>query len=238
MFMSINQNQKAVSATLRITLEEDLYWGSDLAASRIKALRSSVIQRLADDQGPLFSKISIGEDKAFLSATPFYNALTKATLLPKVKGNQYDEDLSRYSLYNIHKQDHASEMPKVRGRLVAFLNLCYEYAESNFFDVFEQEQGFLLLNRGTFAFISLIGSLNEFETDSETIASETKPEDRFNAIEKYLKVLLEGIQNLSDGEVEELKGKLGSGADIKWFRRFQLLVNERYPVYEPSDLVD
>ncbi|PCI56107.1 MAG: hypothetical protein COB36_04795 [Alphaproteobacteria bacterium] len=238
MFMSINQNQKAVSATLRITLEEDLYWGSDLAASRIKALRSSIIQRLAGDQGPLFNKISIGEDKALLSANPFYNALTKATLLPKVKGNQYDEELSKYSLYNIHNQDHASEMLKARGRLVEFLKFCYEYVETNFSDVFEQEQGFILSNRGTFAFISLIGSLNEFETDSKEISSKTKPEDRFNAIEKYLQVFLEGIQKLPEDEVEELKGKLGSGADIKWFRRFQLLVNERYSDYEPSDLVD
>ena len=45
-FMDINENQKAVSATLRITLEEDLYWNSNKADSRMKALRSSIIQEL------------------------------------------------------------------------------------------------------------------------------------------------------------------------------------------------
>ena len=62
-FMDINQNQKAVSATLRITLEEDLYWNSDRVDSRLKALRSSIIQELGSSiSGSLYSKISIGED--------------------------------------------------------------------------------------------------------------------------------------------------------------------------------
>lgn len=238
MFMSINENQKAVSPTLRITLEEDMYWGSELAASRIKALRSSVIQRLSGDQGPLYNKISIGEDKAALSANFFYSALSKATILPKVKGNQYDAALSKYSLYNIHNLDTASEMLKARDRIVSFLNLCYEYAETNFLDLFEQDQGFIVSNRGTYAFISLIGSLNEFETDEGNINTKSKPQERFDAIEKYLNVLLEGLQNLPEDEITDLKSKLGSGADIKWFRRFQLLVNDKFKNYEPIDLID
>lgn len=43
-FMDINENQKAVSPSLRLDLEEDLYWNSDRTDSRIKALRSSIIE--------------------------------------------------------------------------------------------------------------------------------------------------------------------------------------------------
>jgi DNA sulfur modification protein DndB len=46
MFMDINQNQKAVSPSLRLDLEEDLYWDSDRADSRLKALRSSICKSL------------------------------------------------------------------------------------------------------------------------------------------------------------------------------------------------
>lgn len=238
MFMSINQNQKAVSATLRITLEEDLYWGADVAASRIKALRSSVIQRLSGEQGPLFNKISIGEDKALLSANPFYNVLTKSTLLPKAKGNQYNEEQSKYALYDVHNQDHSIEMARARDRLVEFLNLCYEYVEEHFSDIYEQEQSFVLSNRGTFAYISLIASLNEFMTDQGLVSSKSTSQDRFQAIEKYIDVLLCGLRELPDNDIEELKGKLGSGADNKWFRKFQLIVNIKCPEFEPEDLID
>ena len=67
--MQINENQKAVSPTLRITLEEDLYWNASRLDSRLKALRSSVIRALGGDaSGPLYNKISLGEDKAALQA--------------------------------------------------------------------------------------------------------------------------------------------------------------------------
>ncbi|MBE0705039.1 MAG: DGQHR domain-containing protein, partial [Afipia sp.] len=49
LFMQINENQKAVSPTLRITLEEDLYWNASRLDSRLKALRSSVIRALGGD---------------------------------------------------------------------------------------------------------------------------------------------------------------------------------------------
>ncbi|WP_343561791.1 DGQHR domain-containing protein [Kiloniella sp. b19] len=239
MFMNINQNQKAVSATLRITLEEDLYWGSEIAASRIKALRSSVIQRLANNQGTLFKKISIGEDRAPLSANPFSKALTKTTLLPKANGNKYNEDLLKYSMYNAYNNDHNTEMSQTRDKLVRFLVLCYDYVENYFPEIFgDEHQGFILSNRGTFAYISLISSLNEFETDKGNLRTSTSSKDRFEIISEYLQAALEGLQNLPKEEEEELKSKLGSGADVAWFRKFQLLVHEKYRDYHPSDLID
>lgn len=46
-FMDINENQKAVSPSLRLDLEEDLYWNSERTDSRIKALRSINYQRIS-----------------------------------------------------------------------------------------------------------------------------------------------------------------------------------------------
>ena len=67
-FMDINQNQKAVSPSLRLDLEEDLYWDSDRIDSRLKALRSSIIKMLANSESsPLYNMISVGEDKAILT---------------------------------------------------------------------------------------------------------------------------------------------------------------------------
>ena len=49
LFMQINENQKAVSPTLRITLEEVLYWNASRLDTRLKALRSSVIRALGGE---------------------------------------------------------------------------------------------------------------------------------------------------------------------------------------------
>src|SRR5699024_8406991 len=76
-FMDINQNQKAVSPSLRIDLEEDLYWDSDRVDSRLKALRSSIIKMLTNSESsPLYNMISVGEDKSKLTFKPFTKAIS------------------------------------------------------------------------------------------------------------------------------------------------------------------
>jgi DNA sulfur modification protein DndB len=205
----------------------------------MKALRSSVIQELASSiSGSLYNKISIGEDKALLSANPFATVLTRCGLLPVAKGNKYDEEYSNFSLYDIHNHDHSSEMNRARDSVVKFINLCYQFVEEKFTDVFERDQYLIVSNRGTYAFISLIGSLNAFEAGKGNVTPKTPAEKRFEAIEKYLTVLLKGIQNLSEDDEENLLSKLGSGAEKVWFRRFQSLVNAKYPDYMPPDFVD
>jgi DNA sulfur modification protein DndB len=90
-----------VSPSLRLTLEEDLYWDSDRADSRIKALRSSIIKELSGSiNGPLYNKISIGEDSAQLTFKPFADALIKSGLLPTARGNNFIPELCAASLYN------------------------------------------------------------------------------------------------------------------------------------------
>jgi len=238
-FMDINENQKAVSTTLRITLEEDLYWNADRVDSRLKALRSSVIQKLGGDiASSLYNKISIGEDKALLSANPFASALSRSELLPSAKGNSYVEGTGEKSLYNVNNNNHEEEMSRTRNSLVAFLNLCYGFVESDYPKIFERERYFIVSNRGTFAFISLIGSLNSFESIKGSITPVSKPEIRFAAIEKYLRALMRELQKLEKEEEERVLAQLGSGADVAWLRFFQNLVNKKYPDYEPAELVD
>ncbi|HID82375.1 MAG TPA: DGQHR domain-containing protein [Chromatiales bacterium] len=238
-FMDINQNQKAVSATLRITLEEDLYWNSNRTDSRMKALRSSIIRELEGAfSGPLYKKISIGEDKATLSAKPFATALIRSGLLPSAKGNNFITGSADSSLYNIHNHDHSSEMIRARDSIVKFLNMCYQYVEDNFSDIFERDRYFIVSNRGTYAFICLIGSLNAFESDNRNVGTKTSPSKRFNAIEKYLNALLVQINSLPEEDEKLILGKLGSGSEVAWLRFFQNLVNQKYSKYEPLELID
>lgn len=239
MFMDINQNQKAVSPTLRITLEEDLYWEAPLLVSRMKALRASIVSALGGDQsGPLFGKIALGEDRAVLSAKPFADALLRCGLLPEAKGNRFVEQDKNTSLYETDSHDHSKAMLSARNRTVTFLNACYEYAEEFFQEDEQTLRSFIVYNRGTYAFVSLIGSLNTHLTQLGEVDLNTSVEDRLTAHTKYLRGLFEALKEISDEDRAHLLGKLGSGAETTWFRMFQDFVSRRFADYEPVDLLD
>lgn len=238
-FMDINQNQKAVSPSLRLDLEEDLYWDSDRADSRLKALRSSIIKNLGNSESsPLFNKISIGEDKALLTFKPFTTALSNSGLLPNAKGNKYNEDSLIGSLYDTNNQDHNQEMNRAKKKIVDFIIHCYDYVEHSYPEIYNREKYFIVSNRGTFAFISLIGDLNKFETQNGNLNKQTKASDRFESIKPYLKSLFDSLSQISKEEEEKQLTLLGAGADIKWLRYFQTFVNIAYPKYNPSELID
>ncbi len=239
MFMDINENQKAVSASLRITLEEDLFWNSSRLNSRIKALRSSIIRQLGTDQtSPLFGKIEIGEDKAELKSKPFADSLIRCKLLPAAKGNKFTEEGENTSLYDVNNQDHGSEMYKSKDRVVALLVNSFQFAEKYFEANEDPLTDYIVYNRGTYPFISLIGSLNEFLTGKGELKCSTSNEVRFEAIKKYLAALFDALKNISTEDREYLRGKLGSGAETKWFRMFQNYVNLDFPEYRPDELLD
>src|SRR5699024_23403 len=70
------------------------------------------------------------------------------------------------------------------------------------------------------------------------LSTDSDPETRFESISKYLKVLLKRLSNLEESEREMMLGKLGSGAGTVWLRSYQSFVNEKFPDYEPPELID
>lgn len=238
-FMDINQNQKAVSPSLRLDLEEDLYWDSERADSRLKALRSSIIKKLGNSESsPLFNKISVGEDKAILTFKPFTTAIANSGLLPSARGNTYNDDSLIGSLYNTNNQDHNQEMNRAKKKIVDFIIHCYDYVEQSYPKIYNREKYFIVSNRGTFAFISLIGALNKFETEKGNLDKNTQSSDRFEKIKPYLKSLLDSLSKLSTEEEVKQLTLLGAGADTKWLRYFQTFVNSSHPSYNPPELID
>lgn len=239
LFMQINENQKAVSPTLRITLEEDLYWNASRLDSRLKALRSSVIRALGGDAaGPLFGKISLGEDKAALQAKPFADALLRCRLLPEAKGNKFVDGTVAASLYDTANVDHSEEMARSRDRAVAFINAAYELAEDAFKEHREALTTYILSNRGSFAFVSILGDLHAFESARATISIKSSTDERIAVLDKYLATLFKALRSISPDDAEALTGKLGSGAETTWLRIFQSYVHARFDEYNPPELQD
>ncbi|MAZ70865.1 DGQHR domain-containing protein [Porticoccus sp.] len=238
-FMDINENQKAVSASLRLTLEEDLYWNSERIDSRLKALRSAVVRELASTAGgPLYEKIQIGEDKAALSFKGFADALSKSSLIPKAKRHEFIQETTKYGLYNTHNHNHEKEMTRAKKSLVNFINTCYSFVQEDYPEVWNMERYFIFSNRGIIPFIGLISDLNKFENELGTVNTNTKPSDRFESIKKYLIVLLEKLNNMSEQDSRGLLSTQGSEVERQWLRFYQSIINDRFPNYNPPELVD
>lgn len=239
-FMNINQNQKAVSPSLRGTLERDLYWNSDRVDTRLKALRSSIIIELSEStNGPLYNKIQVGEDTALLKFTPISDGIKASGLLPKARGNAYIEETTTSCLYDTHNNNHSGEMQRCQKATVNFINCCFSYVEENYPTVYESKTGLFLSNRGAQAFITLIGKLNHWEsTVNNNIDRKTKAEDRLASIKKYLDVLLTELNSLSEEEQSQMLNRYGTGAADVWIKTFQQLINEKIISYDPPELIE
>lgn len=238
-FMDINQNQKAVSPSLRLDLEEDLYWDSERADSRIKALKSSIIKHLANEpSSPLYRRISVGEDKADLAFKPFYNALTSSGLLPSARSNRYVEESIPYCMYDTTNLDHSKEMNRSKKEVATLIIKCYDLLIEDYPEVATSENSLVVSNRGTYAFISMIGSINKHLIDSNKVDKSTDINTRFEALKDYLSVLLGAISRIPVEEKETLLVKLGAGADTDWLRHFQSILNQQVSDYSPTELVD
>ena len=64
LFMDINEHQKAVPKTLRVTLNADMLWNSSDQNEQRQAIRSKIAQMLGEENtSPLWSRVVIGEDE-------------------------------------------------------------------------------------------------------------------------------------------------------------------------------
>ena len=218
-FMDINEHQKAVSPSLRLDLNEDLNWESPHLDSRLKALRSSIIKQLGrDNSSVLARKIAIGEDTAKLQLKPFDTALSKSSLLPKATKKEFTDHID-VCLYNTNCVEHNKAMLDAQKRISNLIKDCYAYVYYKMIDEHKEEyETFIECNRGTYAFVSLIASLNESLIRSEKLSQKSSTKEQVDAMAPYFDVLI------------------GQGADTLWLRMYQNSIHKQMPEYNPEGL--
>lgn len=237
LFMDINENQKAVSPTLRITLEEDLFWNAERLDSRMKALRSSVIRMLSSkESSPLYNILSVGEDKSDLTSQPFARGLSKSELIPKATRTKFADGACNCSLYDSNDVDSSRQMGRARQRLYDLISSTYDLLIERLTE--DLCNDFVLSNRGSFPIVGLLGSLNAHLSDKGVVSPTTKSGERFDAIRPFIEALVKKLKTLNQAEKEEMLGKLGQGAETLWLRKFQSYVNAEIPEYNPDELED
>lgn len=191
-FMDINENQKAVSPSLRLDLAEDINWESSRVDSRMLALRSSIIKSLSrDSNSVLYTKISVGEDNAKLTFKPFDTALSKSSLLPKASNKKYTQD-TNVCLYDCNNQDHNKAMIESRKRISNLIRDSYSYMQSNLSD--DLYQTYIECNRGTYAFVVLIGTLNKYLIEKGILNQTSSTEQQDKVMANYFDALIVSLR--------------------------------------------
>lgn len=233
-FMDINENQKSVSKNLRLDLEEDINWDSPFINSRIKALRSSIIKYLAVDSGSvLANKISVGEDSSELNFSFFDDGLKKSSLLPQATKKSYNGDTD-VCMYDTKNLDHDKAMNECKKSISSYLRECYNYVYGQLDEMLFKD--FIMCNRGTYAFVALVGSLNKHLIKSGRISQFETLDYRMKEIKPYLDILINYLSNLPAADENELRIIQGGGAQTTWLCRFQNSIHSEVPEFNPDGL--
>ena len=238
-FMDINEHQKAVSPGLRLDLTEDLNWDSPRLDSRLKALRSSIIKQLGSGNNSVLArKISVGEDIAKLAFKPFDTALSQSSLLPKATAKEFTKH-TNVCLYNINCVEHNSAMYDSQKRISNLIKDCYAYVYHKMNDEHKEEyEKFIECNRGTYAFVSLIASLNEHLILENSLSQLSSTKEQVDKMSPYFDVLIDYICNMPIDDQTSILLMKGTSADTFWLRMYQNAIHKKIQTYNPEGLED
>lgn len=236
-FMDINEHQKAVSPGLRLDLTEDLNWDSPRLDSRLKALRSSIIKQLGSGNNSVLArKISIGEDTAKLAFKPFDTALSQSSLLPKATTKEFIKHTD-VCLYNINCVEHNKAMCDSQKRISNLIKDCYAYVYHKMSDAHKEEyEKFIECNRGTYAFVSLIASLNEHLISNGDLSQTSSTKEQVDKISSFFDVLIDYLCNMPVEDQAQILLIKGAGADTFWLRMYQNAIRKQISSYNPDGL--
>jgi len=227
LFMDINENQKAVSKNLRLTLNADLLWTSVSYLDQFKALSSRIAIFLGETRlSPLFNKISIGEDKKIITSEAIVNALKKSNFLGKVSKNKIEK------LGTFYKGD----LDTAYENLSKYLMISFEYLKENLKDEWESEDSILIINKGIFAIIKLLSDIVDFLLGDDRIKENSSPNQIFEETKNYLDPIINFYKNMTSEKRIELKTSYGIGGDTKYWRTLQNAVRNTHKEFNPIGL--
>ena len=234
LFMDINENQKAVSKTLRVTLNSDMLWDSPDYNDRREALRSKIAQMCGEEPtSPLLGRIVIGEDEKNPTKCITVQAIQQA-----LKRCHF---FTTYGKNNVIVEDGSFDLgdnQSTLDRFYPFLEGCLKLVKANCeSEWLAGEQGILTINRGIQAVMRIIDDIVIHLVNQNKISSKTQNiEIILDEVEYYIEPLLNYLNSVDDVQKKELKGFLGGGADNKFWRSFQKVIAEVREDFKPEGL--
>ena len=234
LFMDINENQKAVSKTLRVTLNSDMLWDAPDFNDRREALRSKIAQMCGEEPtSPLLGRIVIGEDEK--------NSIKCITIEAIQQALKKCHFFTVYGKNNVIMADGSFDLGDNQPTLdlfYPFLEGCLKLVKVNCEREWAAgEQGILTINRGIQAIIRVIDDVVVHLISQNKISPKNQCiEALISEVEYYIEPLMDYINGVDEERRKELKGFLGGGADNKFWRSFQKVIAEARDDFRPEGL--
>lgn len=236
LFMDINENQKSVPKTLRVTLNADMLWDSPDYNERRQALRSKIAQMLGEEEtSPLMGRVVIGEDEKSpikcITVEAIQTALKRCNFMTQFgKNNSIVKD----GTFDVGNNEGTCEI------LYPFLESCLRYIKDATVEEWERgdsNDGMLTINRGIQAVIRVINDIVNYLVErKEIFPKEQKTEELVKQVAFYLDPLNEYLTHLTQQERKDLRGYFGGGADNRFWRTFQREIAKVRTDFKPDGL--
>lgn len=236
LFMDINENQKSVPKTLRVTLNSDMLWDSTNYNEQRQALCSKIAQMLGEEEkSPLLYRVVIGEVDS--SA---HKCITVVALQQALKRCQF---FSLYDKNNHIIRDGTFDVGTNQGTcdlFYPFIESCLQYIKNNAETEWERgdsDSGILTINRGIQAIIRIINDVvNMPNSNCEIFPKVNKTEDIVQKVCYYLDPIIDFVNAATLEQKKELRSYLGAGADTRFWRTFQKVIAETRDEFRPDGL--
>jgi len=236
LFMDINENQKAVPKSLRVTLNADMLWESSDYSERRQALRSKIAQMLGEEAtSPLHSRIVIGENES----TPD-RCITVEAVQSALKKCQFFDTYGKNNVLQKQGTFDCGDNQETCDLFYPFIERCLLYIRETCLSEWnrgDRDSGMLTMNRGIQATIRVIDDIVNMLVDKGVISPKSQAvDDMFALIQYYLKPLTDYINNLNSEQRKDLRGYFGGGADTRFWRAYQKAIANARPDFKPEGL--
>lgn len=235
LFMDINENQKAVSKTLRVILNCDMLWDSDDFNEQREALRSKIAQMCGEEPtSPLLGRIVVGEDDEknptrCITVQSIQSALKKCNFFTLYGKNNV---IIKDGTFDLGDNQHTCDL------FYPFLEQCLRYIKINAsYEWNLGEAGVLTINRGIQGIIRVLNDIvNHLIAQNKINPKKNSSHDILCEVEYYIEPLVNYFNIITEEERKGLKGFLGGGADNKFWRTFQKIIHEKCSDFNPEGL--
>ena len=234
LFMDINENQKSVSKTLRITLNSDMLWDSPNQNEHRDAIRSKIAQMCGEEQSsPLLGRVVIGEDEKnnikCITIQAIQLALQKCSFFSTFAKNN---TIATNGSFDV------GDNQATIDRFYPFLEGCFKTVKNECETEWSLgEQGILTINRGIQGIIRIINDVvNLLIAQNKLFPLTQDIDDIINEVEYYMSPLLNHINKLTEEQRIELKSFYGGGAENKYLRYFQKVIHDSLTDFNPEGL--
>ncbi len=236
LFMDINENQKAVPKSLRVTLNADMLWESSDLSEQRQALRSKVAQMLGEEStSPLHSRVVIGENES----TPD-RCITVEAIQSALKKCKFFDAYGKKNVLQKAGTFDCGDNQETCDLFYPFIEKCLLYVRESClseWDKGDRDSGMLTMNRGIQAVIRVIDDIVNMLVDKGMILPKTQDlDDMFGLIKYYLKPLCDHINSLNAEQRKDLRGYFGGGADTRFWRAYQKAIADARPDFKPEGL--